>query len=330
MLNVHRLAVLRAVVTEGSITAAAAELSYTPSAVSQHIAALERETGTRLLERVGRRVRPTPAGSLLSTHAAEILDRVGEAEAALAALTDGRTGRIRLATFGSAGTGLVPPAVGRFRARHPDVDLQLMLAEQVEALTAVKCDRADLAVVILDLEASDAQSVPVPSGSGLDWHELLLDPYFVALPCDHPLSALDEVELVRLADEKLVSGDGNRLCPCSEMFTQLCTAAGFQPRFAIEVDDYPTVQSLVAAGLGVAAVPLLGLSPAVHDGVTIRPLVRPALTRRIFAVSRCSARADPLVGAMLGALRAAAATLVVPDCLPAGVRARLADAGVAA
>src|SRR5947209_7128651 len=104
MLNVHRLAVLHAVVTEGSITAAAAELSYTPSAVSQHIASLERETGVPLLERVGRRVRPTPAGALLSAHAAEILERLAEAETALEALSDGRTGRIRVATFGSAGT----------------------------------------------------------------------------------------------------------------------------------------------------------------------------------------------------------------------------------
>src|ERR1700752_1343365 len=148
MLNVHRLTVLHAVVTSGSVTGAAAELHYTPSAVSQHIAALERETGTRLLERIGRRVRPTPAGALLAGYAAEILRRVADAEAALGALTDGRTGRLRLASFGSAGTGLVPPAVAGFRARSPDVDLQLMLAEQPEALSALRADQVDLAVVI--------------------------------------------------------------------------------------------------------------------------------------------------------------------------------------
>src|ERR1700757_186401 len=157
MLTVHRLTVLHAVVTEGSITAAAAELNYTPSAVSQHVAALERETGTQLLERIGRRVRPTPAGAHLAGYAGEILSRVADAESALGALTDGRTGRIRLASFGSAGTGLVPPAVrpGGWRAR--------------------RADRAARAVVTLALEESGAEPQPVPAGRGLDWHPLLLD-----------------------------------------------------------------------------------------------------------------------------------------------------------
>src|SRR5579875_82244 len=201
MLNVHRLAVLHAVVSAGSVTGAAAELSYTPSAVSQHIAALERETGAALLERIGRRVRPTPAGALLAGYAAEILDRVAEAETALAALTDGRTGRIRLASFGSAGTGLVPPAVAGFRRAHPDVDLQLTLAEQPEALAALRDDHADLAVVILDLEESGAHTRPVPVGGGLEWQHLLLDPYFVAMPSDHPLAARAHVTLAQLGAE---------------------------------------------------------------------------------------------------------------------------------
>jgi DNA-binding transcriptional LysR family regulator len=323
MLNVHRLTVLHAVVTEGSITAAAAELNYTPSAVSQHVAALERETGTRLLERIGRRVRPTPAGALLSGYAGEIISRVADAEAALSALTDGRTGRIRLASFGSAGTGLVPPAVARFRGRHPDVDLQLTLAEQPEALLALRDDQVDLAVVILDLEEGGAEPQAVPTGKGLDWHSLLLDPYFAALPSTHPLADLPDVSLRRLGEERLVSGDRGRSCPCSQMFLQACAAAGFRPRFAIEVDDYPTVQSLVAAGLGAAAIPLLGLSPAVHDGVAIRPLVRPSLTRRIFAVARSGRADDPLIAGMIDSLRTAADDLLIPDAVPAAPVARI-------
>jgi DNA-binding transcriptional LysR family regulator len=324
VLNVHRLTVLHAVVTEGSITAAAADLNYTPSAVSQHIAALERETGTRLLERIGRRVRPTPAGSLLAGYAGEILNRVADAEAALSALADGRTGRIRLATFGSAGTGLVPPAVARFRGRHPDVDLQLTLAEQPEALSALRADQADLAVVILDLEEGGAEPQPAPTDKGMDWHPLLLDPYFAALPSAHPLASLPAVPLARLGEERLVSGDRIATCPCSQMFLQVCAAAGFRPRFAIEVDDYPTVQSLVAAGLGVAAIPLLGLSPAVHDGVTIRPLIQPSLTRRIFAVARSGRADDPLIAAMIESLRTAADELLIPDAVPATRHVRAA------
>ncbi|MEA2212739.1 MAG: hypothetical protein QOF83_2687 [Solirubrobacteraceae bacterium] len=317
MLNVHRLTVLHAVVNEGSVTRAASVLSYTPSAISQHIAALERETGVRLLERFGRSVRPTPAGAMLARHAGEILDRVADAEAELAAMSDGRTGRLRLASFASASTGLVPPAVARFRADHPEVDMQLMLAELPDALAALKADRADIAVVILDLAASDAEPQPIPAESWLEWHPLLVDPYFVALPAGHPLTERDQVDLVDLADERLVSGDRNRTCPCGEAFAEICSAAGFRPRFAIEVDDYPTVQSLVAAGIGAAAVPLLGLAPAVQDGVSVRPLVNPGLARRIYAVSRRGRLADPLVIGMLASLQAASAALGSSDVVRA-------------
>ena len=312
MLNVHRLAVLHAVASSGSVTAAAAELNYTPSAVSQHIAALERETQAPLLERHGRRVRPTAAGALLARYAGEILERVAEAEAALAALNAGRTGRIRLASLPSAATGLVPAAVAEFRAQHPDAEVDLALAEQLDALAAVRLDRVDLAVAILDLATGDAAADPAPDDHGLRWEPLLEDPYFVVLPAEHPLSSAPEIELSQLADQRLVSGDRNRSCPCAQEFLAVCGRAGFRPRFTIEVDDYPTVQSLVAAGLGVAAVPLLGLSPAVHEGLIVRPLVRPTMRRRIFAVTRASRPREPLFDAMLSSLRAAAGALAIP------------------
>jgi DNA-binding transcriptional LysR family regulator len=305
-LNVHRLAVLSAVVAHGSVTGAAAELSYTPSAVSQHMVALERETGVQLLERIGRRVRPTPAGEMLAKYAAEILDRVAEAEAALAGLAAGRSGRIRVASFGSASTGLVPPAVARFRTSHPQVELQLALAEQPDALFALRSNRADLAVLLLDLTTDGVAQKSVPLDRTLQWRHLFCDPYFVVLPCEHPLTALPEISLSQLAQERLISGDQSRGCPCSETFKQVCAAAGFRPTYAIEVNDFPTVQSLVAARMGIAVVPQLGLSPAVHEGVTIRRLVQPELARRIFAVFPAGRAGDPLIGAMLESLHDAA------------------------
>src|ERR671917_2115769 len=111
MLDLRRLRVLRGVVATGSMAAAADELGYTPSAVSQHLAALEREAGTPLLERAGRGVRPTPAGALLAEHAAAVLARLAEAEAALADLVAGRIGRLGVTFFPTAGASLVPPAV---------------------------------------------------------------------------------------------------------------------------------------------------------------------------------------------------------------------------
>src|SRR5919197_5020834 len=118
MLDVRRMQVLRAVVTTGSITAAATNLGYTPSAVSQQIAALERQAGLPLLERVGRGVRPTAAGRLLTEHAAIISQHVAEAETALADLRAGRTGRLTIRYFASVGPTLLAPALARLRREH--------------------------------------------------------------------------------------------------------------------------------------------------------------------------------------------------------------------
>lgn len=315
MLNVSRLAVLHAVVATGSVTAAAAELSYTPSAVSQQIATLERETDAALLERVGRRVRPTPAGALLAERAGEILARVEDAEVELRALVAGRAGRLRLATFASAGTALVPPAVSHFKQAHPNVQFDLVLAEAPQALLALRDGDADLVVVLRDILCDGVVPSTPDEEAGLVWHELLIDPYFVILPAAHRLCSAQAVTLYELSTERLVSGDRRPGCPCSEAFLQVCAAAGFRPDFAIEVDDYPTVQSLVAAGVGLAVVPRLGLIPAIHDGIVVRQLAEPQLARRIYAVTRSSRRDDLLAQTMLTGLEQAAEELVIPDAI---------------
>ncbi|HWD63922.1 MAG TPA: LysR family transcriptional regulator [Solirubrobacteraceae bacterium] len=318
VLNVTRLAVFHAVVSTGSVTAAAAELSYTPSAVSQHVAALERETGTALLERVGRRVRPTPAGVLLAERAGEILRQVEDAEIELRALVAGRAGRLRVGTFASAGTGLVPPAVSHFKDAHPVVQLDLALVEAPDALLALRRGDADVVVVIRDVICDGVAPVWPHEDAGLIWHELLTDPYFATLPSGHRLCESEAVTLGELGSERLVSGDGRRGCPCAEAFLQVCAAAGFRPDFAIEVDDYPTAQSLVAAGVGLAAVPLLGLSAGVHPGIAVRQLTEPRMARRIYAVTRSSRRDDRLTEAMLASLRRAADELAIPDAIALG------------
>ena len=119
MLDIRRLRVLSEVARHGSLAAAAQDLSYTGSAVSQQIAALEREVGTRLLERRARGVVLTEAGRTLVAHAEEILARLDAAEAALAALADLRRGHLRMASFATAGASILPRAVDAFRARHP-------------------------------------------------------------------------------------------------------------------------------------------------------------------------------------------------------------------
>src|SRR5437660_8671172 len=148
MLDVRRLRVLRSVVNSGSISAAAVNLGYTPSAISQQIAALEKEAGTALLEKVGRGVRPTAAGRLLADHAADIMRRLTEAENALTDLREGRTGRLRVQYFATAGAALVPPAVAKFRAGHPGVRLELRLFEPAYAADNAAAGEADIQLIV--------------------------------------------------------------------------------------------------------------------------------------------------------------------------------------
>lgn len=174
-----------------------------------------------------------------------------------------------------------------------------------------------MAVVLGDVVDAGAANQPEPAGSGLSWELLFADPYFLMLPADHPLTAAAEVRLADLAGLRLVPADRSSLFPCGEALLRFCATAGFQPWFAVEVDDYPTCQSLVGAGVGVAAIPLLGLAPALQDGLVVRPLVEPRLIRRIYAVARSTATDDVLARDMRADLRYAAGALLAP---PPGAR----------
>jgi DNA-binding transcriptional LysR family regulator len=296
MLDVRRMRVLQAVVETGSMAAAASRLGYTPSAVSQHLAALEREAGTTLLERAGRGVRPTPAGALLAEHAADIVTRIAEAEAALADLVAGRVGRLGVSFFSTAGASLVPPAVAAFRRRHPGVELRLEIAEPAASVPAVQRGATDVAVVV----EPDGGGVP----NGLSRTHLLADPYHIVLPMGHPLARHRVLDLAAVADEpwlETASVPG----PCQDVILDACERAGFRPRVAVEADDYPTTQGLVAAGVGVALVPGLALG-AVHPGVVVRPIREHRPVRQIHAVARDVRALHPTVRTFLDALRDAA------------------------
>ena len=148
MIDVRRLKALQAVVETGSVSAAAALLSYSPSAVSQQMSALERETGVRLFERVGRGVRPTDAALLLCEHTTRVLASIQDAEDALAALASGHSGRIRLGAFPTAGSSLVPGALAAFQALHPNIALDLVVVEGDEATTSLRSGSIDVLVAV--------------------------------------------------------------------------------------------------------------------------------------------------------------------------------------
>src|SRR3954454_4392006 len=180
MLDVRRLRVLREVAARGSFSAAAESLSFTQSAVSQQIAALERESGAKLIERFPRGIRLTDAGRALVDHADAILARLDDAEEELAAIAGLRGGRLRIATFQSAGATLIPRAVGEFHRRHPDVDLTVKQEEYVGA-EMLRAGEVDLTIVM------DFAHAPLVA-SELELTKLLDDPYDVVLPQDHPLA----------------------------------------------------------------------------------------------------------------------------------------------
>src|ERR687886_2882900 len=194
MLDVKRMRVLREVAQRGSFSAAAEALAYTQSAVSQQIAALEREAGAVLVERNARGVRLTGAGEAVVRHAEAILARLSEAEAELEAIAGLRGGRLRLAAFESAGSTLMPLAIAAFRERHPAVDLTLTLAEPEDSLPQLRAGELDLA---LTFEVRETDGVV----DGIALQHLLEDPMYLVLPGDHPLAHKRDLRLADLAGD---------------------------------------------------------------------------------------------------------------------------------
>jgi DNA-binding transcriptional LysR family regulator len=301
VLDLRRLRVLRAVVRTGSVRSAAEQLGYTPSAVSQHVAALERETGSVLLEKAGRGVRATDAARLLSDVADDVLDRLAEAEAALASLRAGRTGRLHLTSFPSAGASFVPHAVVAFRSAFPDVELVLGVAEPDEALLALRAGEVDVAVVVGPQAAAD-----LPEDELVRVH-LLDDPYSVLLPPAHRLAGEPDIDLAELSGDTWV-GTASAPGHCQAAVLDACRAAGFAPSFALEADEYPTTAGFVAAGLGVALVP--GLASGLGGGrAVIRPVRGVQPVRHVYAAVRAARSGEPMVRGALEALRVAAVVL---------------------
>ncbi|MQA04313.1 MAG: LysR family transcriptional regulator [Streptosporangiales bacterium] len=272
MLEMHRLRVLHEIARHGSLTKAAAALSYTTSAVSQQIGALEREAGAQLLERHPRGVRLTEAGRALVEHTDTILTELRAAEMSLAAIAGGEGGRLRLGSFVTANATLMPQAVRAFQARYPNVRLDLVEADIDESLPALAAHQLDVALV------AEFPVVPVEKPGGVHLQRLLVDPLGIALPADHPLAHRSRVALTDLAEERWIQGvhHGSTV----DVLPRACRQAGFEPDIAFRTDDQMTVRGLVAAGLGVALAPWLTL-PATPPGLVVRPLNEPALVRTV-------------------------------------------------
>ncbi|MET7932617.1 LysR family transcriptional regulator [Streptomyces sp. NPDC005322] len=295
MIEARHLRVLRAVAATGSFSAAARDLGCTQPAVSQQMKALEAATGTPLLIRTGREMRLTEAGLALTRHAAGILAGLTAAEEEVAAIAGLRAGRVRLVSFPSGSSTLVPTALAAMRAAHPGTQASLVEAEpprSVEMLRAGDCEIA----LAFRYPQSEAE------WDGLVVRPLLADRLVGVVPEGHRLAGAGAVGIGDLAEDPWIAG-----CPrCRRHLVAICESEGFTPRIDFATDDYPAVIGLVAAGLGVAVLPELALESMRAKGarmVRLEPVVR----REVVALTLPDLSRVPAVAATLDHLERAAA-----------------------
>jgi DNA-binding transcriptional LysR family regulator len=301
MLDLRRLRLLRELHERGTIAAVADALQFTPSAVSQQLAMLERETGVTLLERAGRGVRLTDPALVLVRHAEELLAVAALAEADLAAAVGAVAGRGRIGSFQSAARRIAVPAMAQLARDAPELHCELIGAEPEEALPMLALGDIDLLI------GDEWQHAPWRMPPGLDRHELLRDPVVLVMPSDHPAARRRRrtVPLSELADTLWISGPVG--LGWDEMVQRLCREHGrFTPRVRHRMNDAVVAAELVAGGLGVALLPGLAL-PDDDPRVTIRPIAGEHPARAINAVTRSSDAARPSTQALLRAVRRVAA-----------------------
>jgi DNA-binding transcriptional LysR family regulator len=299
--DVQRLKTLTLVLDLGSISAAASVLGYTQSATSQQLRALEREVGMPLVDRSHRPLRATPAGALLREHVDQVLAAL---EGTQALVQDLRAGvlRLRLAAFGSSLWSFVPAAVRDLRRAHPQLVVHVQQVETHEAIRRLRSGDADLAV------AHHMPGAAVPETTGLVRHHLLVDRLHVLLPEGHRLARHDTISIAELEGEPLIlPRHGTPAARFRTVVEHLCAEAGFSPRAAYELDDPPSAQAFVAAGI--AVVPMHGLMLAtLPPGATSRPLTdRDAGSRVVEALAPAGphpAAVDDLLEKLTTAARA--------------------------
>ena len=282
MLDLHRLRLLRELSYRDTIAAVADALAYTPSAVSQQLAILEREAGVPLLERTGRRVRLTPAARTLVAHAEEILARMEGAEAVLAQARANVTGTLRIGAFPSAARVILPGALVELGRDCPDLDLMVEEFDPALAAEALRTGTLDAALT------QDYDLVPEPEHPALEARVVLAEPMYVASR-GAPHDPDDPVGSFR--DDWWIMGKPGNVCRLAA--ERICQAAGFQPRIRHQSDDYPTALALVAAGQGQAIMPRLGTLHA-PDGVLLTALPHAA---RVAVTCRRGGSTHPAIAA---------------------------------
>ncbi len=307
MLDVRRLRLLSELHERGTVTAVAEALSYTPSAVSQQLATLEREAGVALLERDGRRLRLTDAGRGLVEHAEAVIARLELAESELAAAAgDEAAGRVRVAAFQTAASGLVLPLLGVMAARHPKLRIELIELEAEEGLDLLRRGEVDLVV------AEEYDYAPRPRDPSLLRRELCRDPLVLVMPAAHPLAVAhpETVPLAALAGEVWASPRTGTAF--DDSLVRACRAlGGFEPERRHRSNDLAVLEQLVASGEAIALLPSLG-RPGRVPGVVVRRAAEAPLERSVFLALRRASAGRAALTAVAGALREQARALGLP------------------
>jgi DNA-binding transcriptional LysR family regulator len=285
----RRVLTFRAVAHERSFSRAARALALTQPAVSQQVAALEKEVGAKLLAREPGGLKLTAAGEVLLEHADAIAERLELAGTQLAELAQAARLRLRVGAFPSALVGLVPKAVARLREEAPDAEV--LIEEGGSELLTERVARGELHVAVAFQDASLERR----EHDGVERHDLRRETFLVALAPGHPLAARDAVPIAALAGEPWTAPSA------SHLIARACRAAGFEPRMVSIMRDPLAMRGLVSQGLAVTMVPELGSE--VLDGVALRPIDGPAPERDVYAIVPSGGR-HPLAMRMVAAFAA--------------------------
>ena len=303
MVDPHRLRVFRAVVQTGSINRAASRLGYTPSAVSQHVSALQRETGLTLIEKRGRGIVPTASGIAVADRASRVLDQLADFDAMADDLRSGRSGTLHLGCFMSANRAWMPSVVAALVEEFPALRIELSLAELRGAQWT---GDLDLELYIAEAVRGDRDpAVADGDTDGYDIEEVRTEGYVAVVPSGHPLAHRSSVALAELAGEAWIDNDHAR-GPCREIVVTACRELGFAPPFRLQAPDYTSALDYVAKGVGITVLPRLG-ALALPEGVAMLPVEDAAARRRIMLRVKRSMRTHPAVARTAALLREAAA-----------------------
>ncbi|MEN3122408.1 LysR family transcriptional regulator [Janibacter sp. LM] len=246
MVDAHRLRIFLSVMASGSVGAAAGHLGYSPSAVSQQLAVLQKETGLTLFTRHGRGIEPTPAAHTLAAESERLMVELKRVDAVVDDLREGSTGSLSIGYFASAGYRWMPQLAKRLQAKLPELTLQMVLTEGYPPGEAPPVD--------IDVVPDDPMTSIRP---GYIVTPLMTDHFVALVPADHRLAGRRRVELAELAElaeDPWISNDISAGIT-QEMVDRACRAAGFRPRYRVEAQDHYTATAFVAAGVGITVIP---------------------------------------------------------------------------